>query len=52
MEDPIHELYESQVYPAMSHPLSDPAVSAVAARMGGLKTAHPAKARIFMKADV
>lgn len=47
MQDPIHELYESHVYPAMSHPLSDPAVSAVAARLGGLKTPHPAKARIL-----
>ncbi|MEO7101685.1 MAG: methyltransferase domain-containing protein [Luteolibacter sp.] len=47
MQDSIHELYENHVYPAMSHPLSDPAVSAVAARIGGLKTAHPAKARIL-----
>ena len=47
MQDPIHELYESHVYPAMSHPLSDPAVSAVAARLGGLTTPHPAKARIL-----
>lgn len=47
MNDPIHELYESQIYPAMSHPLSDPAVTAVAARMAGLKTPHPAMARIL-----
>lgn len=47
MQDPIHELYETRVYPAMSHPLSDPAVSAVAARIGGLKTALPSKARIL-----
>jgi len=47
MQDPIQQLYESTIYPAMSHPLSDPAVSAVAARIGGLKTAHPAKARIL-----
>jgi SAM-dependent methyltransferase len=47
MADPIHELYENHVYPAMSHPLADPAVSAVAARMGGLKTPHPAKARVL-----
>ncbi len=47
MQDPIHELYENHVYPAMSHPLSDPAVSAVAASMGGLKTPHPARARIL-----
>ena len=47
MKDPIQELYESQVYPAMSHPLSDPAVSAVAAWLGGLKTPRPARARIL-----
>ncbi len=47
MQDPIHELYENHVYPAMSHPLSDPAVSAVVARMGGLKTPHPARARVL-----
>ena len=47
MADVIHELYETQVYPAMSHPLSDPAVSAVAARLGGLKVPHPGRARIL-----
>jgi protein-L-isoaspartate O-methyltransferase len=47
MQDSIQQHYESNPYPAMSHPLSDPAVSAVAARIGGLKTAHPAKARIL-----
>lgn len=47
MPDPIHELYERHAYPAMSHPLSDPAVSAVAARLGGLQTPHPARARIL-----
>ncbi len=47
MADPIHELYETHVYPAMSHPLSDPAVSAVAARLGGLKSPHPAQARVL-----
>jgi SAM-dependent methyltransferase len=47
MTDPIHELYESRIYPAMSHPLADPALTAVAARMAGLKTPQPAKARIL-----
>lgn len=47
MADVIHELYEKHVYPPMSHPLSDPAVSAVAAAMGGLETPHPRRARIF-----
>ncbi len=31
----------------MSHPLSDPAVSAVAAMLGGLDVCHPAEARIL-----
>ncbi|MES2921896.1 MAG: class I SAM-dependent methyltransferase [Verrucomicrobiota bacterium] len=47
MSDVIHELYEKHVYPPMSHPLSDPAVSAVAARIGGLAVAHPRRARIL-----
>ncbi len=47
MPSPIQELYETRVYPAMSHPLSDPAVSAVAARLGGLAVRHPAAARIL-----
>jgi hypothetical protein len=44
---PIQRLYETRVYPAMSHPLSDPAVSAVAAILGGLAVRHPAQARIL-----
>jgi len=44
--NPLRQLYETRVYPAMSHPLSDPAVSAVAARLGGLAVPHPAAARI------
>lgn len=47
MPSPIQELYETRVYPAMSHPLADPAVSAVAALLGGLETRHPAGARIL-----
>lgn len=47
MSDAIHELYQKQVYPPMSHPLSDPAVSAVAAQMGGLEVPHPRRARIL-----
>lgn len=47
MPDVIHELYEKQIYPPMSHPLSDPAVSAVAARIGGLEVPHPRRARIL-----
>ncbi len=47
MPDVIHQLYQSQIYPAMSHPLSDPAVSAVVARMAGLDTLAPRCARIL-----
>jgi Methyltransferase domain/Predicted methyltransferase regulatory domain len=47
MSDPLHALYEGRAYPAMSHPLSDPAVAAVAALLGGLRTAHPSSARIL-----
>jgi protein-L-isoaspartate O-methyltransferase len=47
MSNPIQELYESRVYPAMSHPLSDPAVSAVAALLGGQETWLPSQARIL-----
>ena len=47
MSDIIHQLYQNQVYPPMSHPLSDPAMSAVAARIGGLEVKHPRRARIL-----
>ena len=42
----VRALYQNHRYPAMSHPLSDPAVTAVAAALGGLIPAHPANARI------
>ena len=35
MPDPVQTLYETRAYPAMSHPLADPAVSSVAALLGG-----------------
>lgn len=47
MRDPLHLLYGARSYPAMSHPLSDPAVSAVAALLGGLQVIHPSGARIL-----
>lgn len=47
MSDIIHTLYQEQVYPAMSHPLSDPAVTAAAARMAGMAPPLPARARIL-----
>lgn len=47
MPDVIHDLYQGQAYPPMSHPLSDPAMSAVAALFGGLEVAAPRRARIL-----
>ena len=47
MSDIIHQLYQQQCYPPMSHPLADPAVSAVAAKIGGLDVPHPRRARIL-----
>ena len=44
---PVDQLYQNHRYPAMSHPLSDPAVTAVAARLGGLATAPPRQARLL-----
>ncbi|MEI7909147.1 MAG: class I SAM-dependent methyltransferase [Verrucomicrobiota bacterium] len=43
----VRQLYQNHSYPAMSHPLADPAVTAVAARLGGLTSAHPRQARIL-----
>jgi trans-aconitate methyltransferase len=47
MHDPLQQLYRARSYPAMSHPLSDPAVSSVAALLGGLHVKHPSGARIL-----
>lgn len=47
MPDVIHEFYQKQVYPPMSHPLSDPAVSAVAAKVGGLEVPRLRRAKIL-----
>jgi SAM-dependent methyltransferase len=47
MSDAIHDLYQNLVYPPMSHPLSDPAVSAVAASLSGLDVPHPRRARVL-----
>lgn len=43
----VRELYQNRSYPAMSHPLSDPAVTAVAARLGGLTSGQPRHARLL-----
>lgn len=47
MPDLIRELYRDKNYPEMSHPIADPAVTAVAARFGGLRTPDPSRARIL-----
>lgn len=47
MSDTVRKLYDTRNYPAMSHPLADPAVSGVAAVLAGLSVRHPAGARIL-----
>jgi trans-aconitate methyltransferase len=47
MLDPVLNLYQSCAYQAMSHPSTDPAVTAVAARLAGLAVATPAAARFL-----
>ncbi|MBC8125621.1 MAG: class I SAM-dependent methyltransferase, partial [Gloeobacteraceae cyanobacterium ES-bin-144] len=47
MSDLIHELYETRAYPAMSHPSSDPALTAVAALLAGLRVRHPSQSKIL-----
>jgi trans-aconitate methyltransferase len=47
MNDPIRQLYQTRIYPAMSHPPADPAVSGVAALLGGLDVRVPSKARVI-----
>ena len=47
MPDSLQQLYETRPYPAMSHPLTDPAVTAVAAMLGGLDAPSPSRARIL-----
>ena len=47
MSDPVHALYQSRAYPAMSHPSTDPAVTAVAAKLAGLDIPTPTCADIL-----
>lgn len=47
MSDPVHALYQAASYPAVSHPSTDPAVTAVVARLAGLDVPSPASARIL-----
>jgi SAM-dependent methyltransferase len=41
MSDPVRDLYQTSVYPAMSHPSCDPSTTTVAAKLAGLKTPDP-----------
>lgn len=47
MSEVVKDLYGRRMYPAMSHPVADPAVVAVAAALAGLDATHPAEARIL-----
>lgn len=47
MQDIIHDLYQREIYPPMSHPLSDPAVSGAMAYLRGLPVVAPRGARIL-----
>ncbi len=47
MEEPLSDLYRARDYPAMSHPVADPAVNFVAARLVGLEAPFPGDARIL-----
>jgi SAM-dependent methyltransferase len=47
MPDPLQLYYETLAYPAMSHPPSDPALSAASARLRGHRPPHPSQATIL-----
>lgn len=47
MSDPVRALYQTAPYPAVSHPSTDPAVTAVAAKLAGLDVVPPSGARIL-----
>lgn len=47
MSDAVHQLYQSRAYPAMSHPSTDPAVTAVAAKLAGLDIPTPTCASVL-----
>ncbi|HVJ46701.1 MAG TPA: class I SAM-dependent methyltransferase [Luteolibacter sp.] len=47
MAGSVEELYQAKGYPPMSHPSSDPAVSAVAARFAGLASPDPSRSSIL-----
>jgi hypothetical protein len=48
MNDPVRELYSEKRYPALSHPVTDPAHLAVSARLAGLqRLAMPEACRVM-----
>lgn len=47
MDQPLIDLYRARDYPAMSHPVADPAVNFVAARLVGLQAVSPGNARVL-----
>lgn len=48
MNDPVRELYSEKRYPALSHPVTDPAHLAVSARLAGLqRLAMPEACRVI-----
>lgn len=48
MNDPVRELYSEKRYPALSHPVTDPARLAVSARLAGLqRLAMPEACRVI-----
>jgi SAM-dependent methyltransferase len=47
MIDSLENFYQNRVYPPMSHPPADPAVTSVAARIAGMRTAAPPNAAIL-----
>ncbi len=47
MSDPVHELYQSLAYPPVSHPSTDPAITAVSAKLAGLDIPTPTCAHIL-----
>lgn len=47
MTDPVHALYQDATYPGVSHPSTDPAATAVAAKLAGLDVPPPSGARIL-----
>jgi len=47
MIDSLEKFFQNRVYPPMSHPPADPAVTSVSARIAGMRAAAPPKAAIL-----